>query len=70
MTIVSAGGNCVQTKVDAANALRTERNDYSIKIWGMRQTIGAESDKVDQYDALETYINDTEETLDGTTTCL
>ena len=67
---LSGGANCIQTKVDAANALRTERNDYSIKIWGIRQTIGAESDKVDQYDALETYINDTEETLDGTTTCL
>ena len=36
----------------------------------MRQTIGAESDKIDQYEALETYINDTEETIDETTTCL
>ena len=67
---LSGGANCIQTKADAANALRTERNDYSIKIWGMRQTIGAESDKIDQYEALETYINDTEETIDETTTCL
>lgn len=67
---LSGASNCIQTKVDAANALRTERNEYSLKIWGLRQTIGAESDNVDQYEALETYINDTEETIDGTTTCL
>ncbi len=67
---LSSGSNCIQTKVDAANALRTERNDYAIKIWGLRQTIGAESDSYDQYEALETYINDTEQTIDGTTTCL
>lgn len=67
---LSSGSNCIQTKVDAANALRTERNDYAIKIWGLRQTIGAESDSYDQYESLETYINDTEETIDGTTTCL
>jgi len=67
---LSGASNCIQTKLDAANALRTERNEYSLKIWGLRQTIGVESDNVDQYEALETYINDTEETIDGTTTCL
>lgn len=67
---LSIGSSCIQKKVGAANALRTERNEYALKIWGLRQTIGAESDSYDQYDVLETYINDTEETLDGTTTCL
>ena len=67
---LSIGANCIQTKVDAANALRIERNEYALKIWGLRQTIGGESDRVDDYEALETYINDTEQTIDGTTTCL
>lgn len=67
---LSSGANCIQTKIDAANALRIERNEYSLKIWGLRQTIGGESDRVDDYEALETYINDTEQTIDGTTTCL
>lgn len=67
---LSSGANCIQTKVDAANALRIERNEYALKIWGLRQTIGGESDRVDDYEALETYINDTEQTIDGTTTCL
>jgi hypothetical protein len=67
---LSSGSNCIQSKVDAANALRTERNEYAIRIWGLRQSIGGESDRVDDYEALETYINDTEQTIDGTTTCL
>lgn len=67
---LSSGSNCIQGKVDAANALRKERSEYSLKIWGLRQSIGGESDRVDDYEALETYINDTEETIDGTTSCL
>ena len=67
---LSSGSNCIQSKVDAANALRKERAEYSLKIWGLRQSIGGESDRVDDYEALETYINQTEQTIDGTTTCL
>jgi hypothetical protein len=67
---LSSGSNCIQTKVDAANALRKERAEYSIKIWGLRQSIGGESDRIDEYEALETYIEETEQTIDGTTTCL
>ena len=67
---LSSGSNCIQSKVDAANALRTERAEYSLKIWGLRQSIGGESDRIDEYEALETYINDTEETINGTTSCL
>jgi hypothetical protein len=67
---LSSGLGDFQTKVDSSNALRTERNDYSIKIWGLRQTIGGESDRYDQYESLETYINGNEEAIDGTTTSL
>jgi hypothetical protein len=67
---LSSGSNCIQSKVDAANALRKERAEYSIKIWGLRQSIGGESDRIDEYEELETYINQTEQTIDGTTTCL
>jgi hypothetical protein len=67
---LSSGSNCIQSKVDAANALRKERAEYSLKIWGLRQSIGGESDRVDDYEALETYIEETEQTIDGTTTCL
>jgi hypothetical protein len=67
---LSSGSNCIQTKVDAANALRKERAEYSLKIWGLRQTIGGESEGIDQYEALETYIDNTEGTINGTTSCL
>jgi len=67
---LSAGANCIQNKVDAANALRKERSEYSLKIWGLRQSIGGESDRVDEYEALDTYIDNTEETINGTTSCL
>lgn len=67
---LSSGSNCIQSKVDAANALRKERSEYSLKIWGLRQSIGGESDRVDEYEALETYIDNTEETINGTTSCL
>ena len=67
---LSSGANCIQTKVDAANALRKERSEYSLKIWGLRQSIGGESDRVDEYEALETYIDNTEGTINGTTSCL
>ena len=67
--LASATG-CVNTKIDAANALRKERSDYSLKIWGLRQSIGGESDRIDDYEALENYIDLTENSIDGTTTCL
>jgi len=67
---LSSGSNCIQSKIDAANALRKERSEYSLKIWGLRQSIGGESDRVDEYEALETYIGNTEETINGTTSCL
>lgn len=62
---ISAGFSSIQKKVDASNGLRKERSEYSLKIWGLRQSIGGESDRVDDYEALETYINDTEGIIDG-----
>lgn len=56
---LSSGFSAFQNKIDAANALRKERNEYSLKIWGLRQSIGGESERVDDYEALEAYINST-----------
>ena len=69
---ISAGSSCIDKKISAANALRKERSEYSLKIWGLRQSIGGESDRIDDYEALETYINDTEGTIDqtGPTSCI
>jgi hypothetical protein len=69
-TSLSAGSNCVQTKVDASNALRKERAEYSLRIWGLRQSIGGESDRIDDYEALETYIGTATTTINETTSCL
>lgn len=62
---LSSGFSAFQNKIDAANALRKERNEYSLKIWGLRQSIGGESERVDDYEALESYINATENIIDG-----
>lgn len=56
---LSSGIGTFQNKIDAANALRKERSEYSLRIWGLRQSIGGESDRIDDYEKLETYINDT-----------
>jgi hypothetical protein len=69
---ISAGSSCLGNKIEAANSLRVERSEYALKIWGLRQSIGGESDRVDDYEALETYINDTENTINqtGSTSCI
>ena len=37
-----------QLKIDASNALRTERNDISIQIFGIRKIIGEENNRIDK----------------------
>jgi hypothetical protein len=44
-------------KLNAANALREERNKYALQIWGLRQSIGGENEEVDRYNSLIGYIN-------------
>jgi len=44
-------------KVNAANALREERNKYALQIWGLRQSIGGENEEIDRYNDLVSYIN-------------
>lgn len=44
-------------KINAANALREERNKYALQIWGLRQSIGGENEEVDRYNSLISYIN-------------
>jgi len=52
---IADGGN-ISLKVNASNALRLERNEYYLRIWGLRQSIGKENEEIDRYDALKTYI--------------
>ena len=47
----------VSDRANAAVALREERNTYSLRIWGLRQSIGGENDEIDRYDGLISYIN-------------
>jgi len=60
---IADDGN-VSLKVNASNALRLERNEYYLRIWGLRQSIGKENEEIDRYDALKTYIGLT--TISGT----
>lgn len=50
---------------DAANGIRDERNEYSLRIWGMRQSIGNQNDELDKLEALDTYINQNSSIIDG-----
>jgi len=56
------GGNSIRNlKQDGLNSLRAERNDkYSLRIWGMRVSIGQQNEDMDRLATLRTYIgNDT-----------
>ena len=69
---LTSGSNCIGNKINASNAIRRQISEYSLKIWGLRQSIGGESSRIDEYQSLETYINDTEGTIDqtGPTSCI
>lgn len=54
-SIKNSGGD-INLKINAVNALRLERNNYNLRIWGLRQSIGGENQEIDRYDALKTYI--------------
>lgn len=54
----------VNLKINASNALRLERNEYYLRTWGLRQSIGKENEEIDRYDSLRAYIGLT--TISGT----
>lgn len=39
-----------------SNLLRKERNQYSLRIWTMRQTIGSENTDIDTYEEMKEYL--------------
>lgn len=49
--------------IDAANSLRKERGEYALKIWGLRQSIGGESDRVDELEVLESFVSQNESVI-------
>jgi hypothetical protein len=58
--------NNLSDSIDAANSLRKERGEYSLKIWGLRQSIGGESDRIDELETLESFVIQNESTIDET----
>jgi hypothetical protein len=54
----ASGLSTFNTALDAANALRLEKkNNYDLKIWGLRQAIGNEVDEINRYKSLNSYID-------------
>ena len=47
-----------KTMVDATNALREERNELCMRIWGSRTAIGDLNNKITRLESLRGYIED------------
>ena len=45
--------------VDASNALRSERNEVCLRIWGLRQSIGNINDRITKLEGVRSFIDDT-----------
>ena len=63
----SLNGPCSVNLEDVANGIRDERNEYALRIWGMRQSIGNQNDEIDKLEALDVYINGNSSVIDGET---
>ena len=68
-TDLIGGGTVRNLKADGLNALRGERNEkYSLRIFGMRVSIGQQNKEMDRLSTLRTYMGDAtiRETMDKT----
>jgi hypothetical protein len=61
----SISGPCVANIEDAANAMRNERSEYALRIWGMRQSIGNQNNELDELEALDIYLEQSSPIIDG-----
>lgn len=61
----SIAGPCVANIEDAANGMRDERNEYALRIWGMRQSIGNQNNELDKLEALDIYLQQSSSIIDG-----
>ena len=61
----SISGPCVANIEDAANAMRDERGEYALRIWGMRQSIGNQNNEIDKLESLDIYLNQSSSIIDG-----
>ena len=58
-TDLIGGGSIRNLKAAGLNALRGERNEkYSLRIWGMRVSIGQQNEDMDRLATLRTYLAD------------
>ena len=58
-TDLIGGGSVRNLKAAGLNALRGERNEkYSLRIWGMRVSIGQQNEDMDRLSTLRTYLGD------------
>ena len=64
----SLNGPCIANVEDVANGIRDERNEYALRIWGMRQSIGNQNDELDKLEDLDIYINQKSSVIDGEST--
>ena len=55
-TALISDDGIVQLKLDASRGLRQERNEYSLRIWGMRNCINEENNEMDRLESLRNYI--------------
>ena len=58
-TDLIGAGSVRNLKAAGLNALRGERNEkYSLRIWGMRVSIGQQNEDMDRLSTLRTYLGD------------
>jgi hypothetical protein len=61
----SVFGECATSLKDVANAIREERNEYSLRIWGMRQSMGQRKEDYNRLKELDNYIKQKDKIIDG-----
>lgn len=54
---IASGNNDLNYRLAAATALRDQRNDINIQIWGLRQLIGRMESEQDTYVGVQSYIS-------------
>lgn len=61
----NAFGECATSLKDVANAIREERNEYALRIWGMRQSMGQRKEDYNRLKELDDYITKKGKIIDG-----
>ncbi|WJZ48260.1 hypothetical protein [Synechococcus phage DSL-LC02] len=57
-TAIASGISTVNTRLQIATALREERNNLNIQIWGQRQLLGKLNEEISIGNSIKTYLDD------------